>query len=311
MTDTTLTYEPRLIAFIDILGFKEIVKQSETDSTKIQLIHSVLEYLKDWEKSEKWDLKFIEIEESAQYKGVSKFDLRGKTNTTSFSDSIVVSVKVDQNINEMASTLIVNLAYIGTVLLEKGIIIRGGLTLGNIIHNDNGTVFGQGLIDAYTLETKSAKYPRIILSDKLLKELNYPLEAKKNRYPYHQYLDRFDDGCVGLDQLIYYQAIQNWEEMTTEVLSNSLNRVRKVIINGLDSSFENPDVFEKYKWLKDQYNKLIILDDIDFATKTEEHIKQKIRDLNVGIAGQNIHYSYTDDFYEARKKKNRDPKPSA
>lgn len=301
LTKKELKYERRLIAFIDILGFKDIVKQSETDTSKIELIYSVLEYLKDWEKTEKWDLKFVEIEESAQYKGVNNFDLRGKTNTTTFSDSIVVSVKVDDNVNEMASTLIVNLAYIGTVLLEKGILFRGGLTIGNIIHVDNGTVFGQGLIDAFMLETRSAKYPRIVLSDKLLNELNYPIETKRNSYPYHQYLDRYDDGCVGFHQLIYYQVIESWTEMTPELLTESLSKVRKVIINGLDSSFEKPEVFEKFKWLKEQYNKLIILNDFDFETKTEEHIKQKIRELNDGIAGQNIHYSYTDNFYENRR----------
>lgn len=306
MTKKELKYERRLIAFIDILGFKEIVKQSETDSSKIDLIYSVLEYLKDWENTEKWDLKFVEIEESVQYKGVINFDLRGKTNTTTFSDSIVVSVNVEDNVNEMASTLIVNLAYIGTVLLEKGILFRGGLTIGNIIHIDNGTVFGQGLIDAFMLETRSAKYPRIILSDKLLRELNYPLETKRNRYPYHQYLDRYDDGCVGFHQLIYYQVIESWTEMTPELLTESLSKVRKVIISGLDSSFEKPEVFEKFKWLKEQYNKLIILNDFDFKTKTEEHIKQKIRELNIGIAGQNIHYSYTDNFYENHNKKKKD-----
>lgn len=297
-----MKYERRLIAFIDILGFKDIVKQSETDTSKIELIYPVLEYLKDWEKTEKWDLKFVEIEESAQYKGVNNFDLRGKTNTTTFSDSIVVSVKVDDNVNEMASTLIVNLAYIGTVLLEKGILFRGGLTIGNIIHIDNGTVFGQGLIDAFMLETRSAKYPRIVLSDMLLSELNYPLETKRNRYPYHQYLGRYDDGCVGFHQLIYYQVIESWTEMTPELLTESLSKVRKVIISGLDSSFEKPEVFEKFKWLKEQYNKLIILNDFDFETKTEEHIKQKIRELNDRIAGQNIHYSYTDKFYQNRSK---------
>ncbi len=64
----------------------------------------------------------------------------------------------------MTSTLVINLAYIGALLIEKGILFRGGLTIGNIIHNENGTVFGQALIDAYQLETKSAKYPRIVLS---------------------------------------------------------------------------------------------------------------------------------------------------
>lgn len=292
-----LKYEYRVIAFIDILGFKEIVKQSENDTSKIELLHSVLNYLKDWEENDKWDLKLIEIEEDAQKKGVENFDIRGKTNSTAFSDSIVVSVQVNNNVNEMASTLIVNLAYIGAVLLKKGILFRGGMTIGNIIHNENGTVFGQGLIDAFLLETKSAKYPRIILSDKLIKELNYPLEAKSDRYPYHQYINRFDDGCVGFHQMIYYQATECWVEMSSERLRESLDEIRKFIINGLDQSFENPDIFDKYKWLKEQYEKLIILSDCIFEKQTQENIKLRIRELNEGIGGQNIHFSYTDNFH--------------
>lgn len=301
---TEIKYERRIVAFIDILGFKEMVKQSEYDPTKIELLYSVLDYLKDWETSDKWNLKLVEIEEDAQKKGVENFDIRGKTNSTSFSDSIVVSVKVDNNVNEMTSTLIVNLAYIGAILIEKGILFRGGLTIGNIIHNQNGTVFGQGLIDAYLLETKSAKYPRIVLSDKLIKELNYPLETKKKRYPFHQYVNRFDDGCIGFHQMIYYQVTENWIGTTTDKLISSLTNVRKVIIKGLDSSFENPEIFEKYRWIKEQYNKLIILSDFNVDTKTEENVKLKIRELNEGIYGSNIHYSYTDDFYEERRKKN-------
>lgn len=301
MKDSDIKYEKRLVAFIDILGFKEIVKQSETDISKIELIYSVLDYLKNWEVPEKWDLRLVEIEEDAQKRGVENFDISDKTNITAFSDSIVVSVKVDDNINEMASTLIINLTYIGAILLEKGILFRGGLTVGNLIHKENGTVFGQGLIDSYQLESNNAKYPRIILSNKLLRELNYPIETKRDRYPYHQYVDRFSDGCVGFHQMIYYQVIESWTEMTEGKLIESLEKVRKVIVAGLDATFEKPDVFEKYNWLKEQYNKLIILGDFD--TKMHENIKLKIRELNEDIAGQNIHYSYTDKFYESRWKK--------
>ena len=293
-----LKYERRIIAFIDVLGFKEIVKQSESDASKITLLYSVLEFLKNWEISDNWNLKFVKIEEDAQKKGVDNFDIRGKTNTTAFSDNIVVSVKVDNNVNEMASTLIVNLALIGSLLMEKGILFRGGLTIGNIIHKDNGTVFGQGLIDAYFLETKNAKYPRIVLSDKLIKELNYPLVEKKSRYPYHQYLNRFQDGCIGFHQMIYYQVIDSWEKMTSENMILSLKNIRNVIVNGLDSSFENSDVFEKYKWLKDQYNDLIILSDFDFNTKSQENIKIQIRDIR---QDHTIHYSEVDK-YRLRKK---------
>lgn len=303
MIKRKIKYEQRVVAFIDILGFKEIVKQSEHDTTKIELLFSILGFLKGWEVSDNWDLKFVEIEEDAQKKGVTNFDIRGKTNTTSFSDSIVVSVKVDGNVNEMTSTLIVNLAYIGALLIEKGILFRGGLTIGNIIHDDNGTVFGQALIEAYQLETKSAKYPRVVLSDKLIKELNYPIEKKRNRYPYHQYIDRFEDGCIGFHQMIYYQVIESWVGMTSKKMISSLEKVRKTIINGLDSSFENIDVFEKYRWLKEQYNKLIILSDFNFDDKSEENIKMKIRELNDGLSGHNIHYLHTDNIYDERRKK--------
>lgn len=306
MTNENIKYESRLVTFIDILGFKEIVIESEKDLKKLSLLYSVLNYLKDWEASESWDLRLVEIEEDAQKKGVQNFEIRGKTNSTSFSDSIFVSVKLDNNVNEMASTLIVNLAYIGAILLEQGILFRGGLTIGNIIHKENGTVFGQGLIDAFRLESNCARYPRIILSDNLLTKLNYPIETKKNRYPYHHYIERFSDGCVGFHQMKHYQVVENWTEMTSDKLLESLDKVRRVIIAGLDLSFEKPEVFEKYKWLKEQYNKLIILSDFDLDKKTEENIKFKIRELNEDLYGQNIHYSYTDRAYEMIRQKRKE-----
>lgn len=296
MKQINTKYEKRIVAFIDILGFKEIVKTSEYDSSKIEFLYTALNFLKNWEIPENWNLKYVEIEEDAQLKDIKNFDISHKTNTTTFSDSIVVSVKVEENVNEMVSTLISNLAYIGANLLEKGILFRGALTIGNIVHEENGIVFGQALIDAYQLETKSARYPRIILSNKLIKELNYPIETKQNLYPYHQYINRFNDGCVGFHQMIYYQVHQNSSEMSSDILKQSLNKVRETIIKGLDNSFENPEVYEKYNWLKNQYNELIILTSFSTGNSSCNNIKKLIKELNEGISGQNIHYLYTDKF---------------
>lgn len=63
-----MKYENRLIAFIDILGFKEIVRSSEKDDSKIEFLYSVLDYLKSWETSESWSSQLVEIEEDAQKK---------------------------------------------------------------------------------------------------------------------------------------------------------------------------------------------------------------------------------------------------
>ena len=43
-------------------------------------------------------------------------------------------------------------------------------------------------------------------------------------------------------------------------LINGLKKVKKTILIGLDTSFEDPNVYEKYIWLKEQYNQLTILE---------------------------------------------------
>lgn len=289
---TDIKYENQIVAFVDILGFKEIIKKSESNIKKQQLLYQTLEFLKKRENSFKWNLQLVEVEEDAQRKGVSNFDIESLTNCTCFSDSIVVSVKVnDNNINALTSTLITNLSYIGAKLMTEGILLRGGITVGKLIHLDNGIIMGQALIEAYQLETNSAKFPRIVLSQKLVDKLNYPLETKKNRYPYHQYLSRFEDGCVGFHQMIYFQVLQNSNLFDNARLKRELKKIRKTIITGLDDHIESAETHQKYLWLKKEYEKLAILN-ID---------KEKIYEINEGLGGHNIHYSHSNDYYDNKK----------
>lgn len=293
-TDVMIEYETRIVAFLDILGFKNIIENSEFDRSKIDTIYKALQFLKDRENSETWNLQFIEIEEDAQKKGVKKFDIVDKISCTCFSDSILVSVKVeDDNVNEMTSTLISHLSFVGAELMTRHIILRGAITIGKIIHN-NGIAMGKGLIEAYNLETSSANVPRIILSDKLLSRLNYPILGKKDRYPYHQYLTRFDDGCVGFHQMVHFQVIESCMHTDSQKLKQQLSLVKDAIIAGLDDSFEDPSVYGKFKWLSHQYHKLLIIG---------KNIKERLYDLNEGTSGANIHYTHTNNFYKRRDKK--------
>lgn len=257
-----IKYEERMITFVDILGFKTIIKESERNDQKLKTIYGALDFLKTREKPAEWNLKFIEIEEDAQKKGVENFDIVKKTNCSCFSDCIIVSVIVDnEKINEIASTLIRNLLYIGAKLLSEGILIRGGLTIGKLIHNNNGVIMGQGLIDAYELESRVAKFPRIVLSNTLINKLNKTIDSKRNRYPYHQDLKRFEDGCVGFHQMEYFNVIQSWIEMNDTIMKSELIKIKQKIIEGLDSSFENPEIFDKFNWLKTEFNNLDIRGD--------------------------------------------------
>lgn len=280
-------YENRIVAFIDILGFKDLIKNSENNPEQIQKLLEILKYIKAWDSHgpNKWDIKVVAVEEDAQRKGLEKFDISGITTCTCFSDSIVVSVQCENElINEKASTLIGNISKIGAQLLQAGILIRGAMTVGNLIHTHDGIIMGPAMIEAYLLESNYAKNPRIILSDKLIGQLNYPLERKRDRYPYHQYINRFEDGCAGFHQMQFFQVMQS-EVVEQGMLKYNLDIIRNRLIDGLDMSFSKPEVFLKYKWLMDQYNELIIL---------EDKVKKPIHDVKLADSHLNIHYSPID-----------------
>lgn len=208
---------------------------------------------------------------------------------------LVVSVKVDDGrVNEVVSTLVSRLAQIGGELMSEGILIRGGLTIGNLIHSHDGVIMGQGLIDAYELESKVSRHARIVLSDKLLSLLNYPLQSKKDRYPYHQYFTRFSDGCVGFHQMIIFQVIHNSDIEAAALVADKLDLIRGVIVKGLDAGFQQPEIFQKFQWLMEQHNGLDIQGD---------NLRFDIMPLNHQIPGHNVHYQYTDDFHARQRAK--------
>ena len=288
---TNIEFENRLVVFIDILGFREIIKKADKNPDQVSWIYDVMEFLKTLEKPDGWKTDFVEIEESAQHKGVENFEIKESIQCTMFSDSILVSVKVSpEQLNEATSTLISNLAYVGSILIQADIFWRGGMTYGNLIHTSNGIAIGQGLIDAYKLESNEAKFPRIVLTKKILDKLNYPLNSKSDRYPFHQYLYRHEDGLVGFHQLTYFEVVKDYVDGNTESYINSLKRAKWAIINGLDDNFESAVTFEKYTWLKDRYNRLYI----------DESVRTKIYELNEGISGNNISYAHTNKFFEQK-----------
>lgn len=137
---TQEAYEKRVVLFLDILGFKELIKKGR----EIELL----------------DVLSIPQDLVGKY----PFDGSTKMEITAFSDSIVVSelVESDFNIRRMVGYA----SYLFTKFLEKKILIRGGIALGNLHHKD-GIVFGPALVEAYKLESELAFYPRIAVTDEI------------------------------------------------------------------------------------------------------------------------------------------------
>ena len=116
-----MTYEPYIVAFIDILGFKNMVDKSEEDSSKFNTILETLNKFKSIENPETWNKAnfLVEIEEDAQRKNLQDFNIKDIVQCNCFSDCITIFVKADTNINERFSTLVAFLSKISCELIIK------------------------------------------------------------------------------------------------------------------------------------------------------------------------------------------------
>ena len=147
---------------------------------------------------------------------------------------------------------------------------------------------------SYVLCMLFYRYPRIVIGQSLIKNLTYPLEAKYNRQPYHQYIKRFNDGMVGFTQLIFFQVMSNTPDVIKKFsFDKLLHQSKYVIIDGLDQNMCDTHIFEKYQWLKEEYNQLILSD-----AETKKNKKWKIQDVQKADSRGNIHFKYINNLYD-------------
>ncbi len=173
-------YENRVVAFIDLLGFRELVSFSALHPEAAGHIYSFLIGIQGQQVM------------GGLYGGIPTVGLDGtrevklardlpntenmleliKTHwpieITQFSDSLVLSCKAEDG-----ATSILLLEFIAKLMLgafQHGFLLRGGITLGLLSHQEGGPLFGPAFIEAYALESKYALWPRIIV-DKTVVDL--------------------------------------------------------------------------------------------------------------------------------------------
>ena len=133
-------YQSRVVAFIDVLGFKQLVNESDKSPLKRDKVAKLVETNRVLEQ---YAEKLLTSELAA---------------ATFFSDSFVISAKCDN-----AIFLIREVVYLCRRLLVLGLPpCRGAITVGSLYHRERIAV-GPALVAAYEMETSTAVYPRVIL----------------------------------------------------------------------------------------------------------------------------------------------------
>jgi len=137
-------YERKVVIFYDVLGWRNHIEAAHDDAKAIgNLRRLVLRYSRSLPLRTQMNLK-----------------------VSTFSDNVVIS----QDISEATPLLITLIAFLQIAGGLSGFLLRGGITIGKIIH-DQECVFGPALNRAYELEKYCAKYPRIVLDREVEEEL--------------------------------------------------------------------------------------------------------------------------------------------
>lgn len=148
---STLVYQRRIVAFLDVLGWAHAVALSETDADLAKRLGVALASVREQiQNSDKIREDFP----------AAIFDIR----ISQFSDSIVVSMAagdLDRDQDQFSWAL----RQIVYNFLSAGLLVRGGVTVGPMIHQGN-LAYGPALTEAYGMEQRAIN-PRIILSSEL------------------------------------------------------------------------------------------------------------------------------------------------
>ncbi|MEM7087148.1 MAG: hypothetical protein AAF489_13255 [Bacteroidota bacterium] len=215
-----INYQNRIIAFVDVLGFKNLVFSNS--NKKLNQYFNVI--INDFKvDAKKYSLKYLLI-----------------------SDAIVVSVK---NTEESFKAIVSILSKLQTKLLLHGILIRGGISFGDLyINRTQNIVVGAGMINAYQLESK-AIYPRIIIDGRLIK------------YHYNNITNAVQllNGRIRFKQPNPYKSDFAYLDFARlAVIFFTIGQLKKVV-EYLRSEYYNSQNVYKYEWLRNQI--ILSLDD--------------------------------------------------
>jgi hypothetical protein len=197
-----------LVAFVDVLGQSKLLRQMRVlpDETNQRQMQEFIDLLN----------KTAGVVKSLRDVFHSFFEGYGKLNTDlksyMFSDFVVFFLSLGENKTPFEGIFAVLASGASTLLmmLSGGHAIRGGIDIGIGIELSDGDVYGAALAKAYDLESKTARYPRIVIGDNLFNYIHKNAKQNinvlrstndKTAYDCTRLLGIDDDGLPFLDYL--------------------------------------------------------------------------------------------------------------
>jgi hypothetical protein len=239
-----VSYQDRYCAFVDILGFRQLIEHLDKDANQFDALRNLLARV------------------HGTRSGRSPEDSDSDFRAQSISDAVAISTApTESGLSEILRAL----QLLAVDLLVQGYFIRGAVVRAPLYH-DNQMVFGKALIQAYSFESEVAKYPRIMVAREVREDIirfsTKPRSA--TTVPKADWLKQSSDGPMYLDVLQPVVSLFKKNEHPHQSLSpaerityRQYMSIKERIQQRYEESMDTPRHFEKVKWFAQYWNEVI------------------------------------------------------
>lgn len=218
--DLVNNYREKYIAFLDLLGFGDLLDRIGQDVLERHRVVEALKLVRDTiGQNPAIDLRF-----------------------TYFSDCIVLSA---ERTAHALWEIFQSIELLSFNLLQYDLLVRGGLSAG-LMHHSKDFVFGTALTDAYHLERDKAKNPLVLLSAEVVQD------AAKLGPDFTQWITEDGVGRYFVNYLIRYAAYTRERQAGKLILEYPANRVAYFISRRLNN--DKDSVLRKAQWFQTYWN---------------------------------------------------------
>jgi hypothetical protein len=242
--DSPRIYKDRYCAFVDILGFRQLIDRLNKDNSQFDALRNLL----------------MRVHSAHHGGSIEKSD--SDFRAQSISDAVAISTTPTQ---KGLAEIFRALQSLAVDLLVEGYFVRGAVVRASLYHDDR-MVFGSALIQAYSFESEVAKYPRIIVAREVREDMvRFAAKSKNlNSFPKIDCLRQSSDGPMYLDVLqpvvsLFKKKEHPFEDLSPEEKTNHRRYlgIRDKIQERFEESMDTPRHFEKVRWFARYWNDVI------------------------------------------------------
>jgi hypothetical protein len=236
-------YDARYCAYIDILGFGELIDKLDRGETPYDFLKDLLAQVQHPPET---------------IAGSSKdADFRAQ----SISDAVALSAA--DNMQGLGA-IFHSVNQLAVNFLQQGFFIRGAIVKDKL-HHDDKMIFGRALVRAYRLESTISRYPRVMVTREVVDDIR----RRAGKGSIESMLRRADDGPMFLHVLreieikalpfILGSAVVKVDDPRFIGRLIPFCDIAKRIQHRFDEATENPAHFDKVKWFANYWNSTVKL----------------------------------------------------